>query len=188
MSLLGMVNKFKHKGEIRESKDEIFIGEMIYLLSLQGWPCTGFTRKMLGLEVAATTSDLQHVRFRTLNDPVLYSLAVRLDRKSGTGALSAALMGSKATLYVTAEVKNLLADPDDLINQWATDVKNIFKFPLMGQVKLNHELNSILAEKGAVIDIDQYVLQGEAGRNALNTLLLATVDELREALKGYKKA
>jgi len=36
MSLLGMVNKFKHKGEIRESKDEILIGELIYLFSLQG--------------------------------------------------------------------------------------------------------------------------------------------------------
>ena len=72
MSLLGMVNKFKHKGEIRESKDEILIGEMIYLFSLQGWPCTGFTRKLLGVEVTATTSYMQNVRFRTLNDPVLH--------------------------------------------------------------------------------------------------------------------
>jgi hypothetical protein len=112
---------------------------------------------------------------------------VRLDRKTGSGALSAALVGSKATLYVTGEVKNHLADPDDLVNQWATDIKNILKFPLMGQVKVNHELNSIFAEKGAVIDIDQYVLAGEQGRNNMNALLLGTVNELREALKKYKK-
>ena len=62
MSLLGMVNKFKHKGEIRESKDEILIGEMIYLLSLQGWPCIGFTRKIMGVEVTSTGAGLQNVR------------------------------------------------------------------------------------------------------------------------------
>jgi hypothetical protein len=183
-----MVNRFKHKGEIRESKDEILIGEIIYLFSLQGWPCTGFTRKLLGVEVTATTADLQHVRFRTLNDPVLHSLHVKLDRKTGTGMLSAALVGSKATLYITAEVKNLLADPDDLVNQWATDIKNILKMPLLGQVKVNHELNSIFGQKGAIIDIDQYVLQGEQGRRNLGALLMGTVDELREVLKPYKKA
>jgi hypothetical protein len=97
-------------------------------------------------------------------------------------------VGSKATLYVTGEVKNLLADPDDLVNQWATDIKNILKVPLMGQVKVNHELNSIFAQKGAIIDIDQYVLQGEQGRKNLSALLNGTVNELREVLKRYKKA
>ena len=187
MSLLGIVNKFKHKGEIRESKDEIFVGELIYLFSLQGWPCMGFTRRLLGVEVTATTDDAQNVRFRTASDPVLHSLHVRLDRKTGTGALSSALLGSKATLYVKGEVKNLMADPDDLIRQWSTDIKNILKVPLMGQIKVNHELNSIFAEKGALIELDQFVLQGEQGRNALNALLLATVNELREVLKPYKK-
>jgi hypothetical protein len=80
-----------------------------------------------------------------------------------------------------------MADPDDLIKQWSTDIKNILKVPLMGQVKVNHELNSIFAEKGAVIDIDQYALKGEEGRNALSALLQGTVNELREVLKPYKK-
>jgi hypothetical protein len=57
----------------------------------------------------------------------------------------------------------------------------------MGQVKVNHELNSIFAEKGAVIDIDQFVLAGEPGRNNLSALLTGTVNELREVLKKYKK-
>jgi hypothetical protein len=187
MSLLGIVNKFKHKGEIRESKDEILVGEIVYLFSLQGWACMGFTRRMLGVEITATTDDMQNVRFRTVNDPVLHSVHLRLDRKTGSGALSAALVGSKATLYIKGEVKNLMADPDDLIKQWSTDIKNILKVPLMGQVKVNHELNSIFAEKGAVIDIDQYALKGEEGRNALSALLQGTVNELREVLKPYKK-
>jgi hypothetical protein len=93
MSLLGIVNKFKHKGELRESKDEILLGELVYLCAQQGWACMGFTRRVLGTDVAATTDDMQNVRFRTLNDPVLHSIHLRLDRKTGSGALSAALVG-----------------------------------------------------------------------------------------------
>lgn len=177
MSILGMVSKFKHRGEIRESKDEILIGEIVYLLSLRKWPTMGFT----------SGGDLQQLRFRTVDDPVLHSLHVRLDRKTGTGAVSAALLGSKATLFLKAEVKNLLADPDDLIRQWSTDVKNILKMPLLGQVKVNHELNSIFAEKGSLIEIDDYVLKGQEGRDRLDGLLGSTVDELRDKLKNYKK-
>lgn len=157
MSLLGIVNRFKHKAEIRESKEEILLGEVIYLFSLQGWSCMGFGH--------------QQVRFRTLDDAVLYSLHVRLDRK---------------TVIIKAEVKNLLADPDDLLRQWSTDIRNIVRRPVGGQVKVNHELNSVFAEKGTVIDIDQYVLQGERGRRALNALLVGTTSELREALKPYR--
>lgn len=188
MSLLGIVSKFKHKGEIRESKDEILTGEIVYLMAQRGWPAMGFTRRMLGMEVAGTTDDLQHMRFRTPEDPVLHSIHMRLDRKSGTGAISAALVGSKATLYVKGETRNQLADPDDLVNQWATDFKNILKMPLLGQVKVNHELNSIFAEKGQVIDIDQYVLAGQEGRDRIDALLVATIDELRQVLQPYKKS
>ena len=158
MSLLGIVNRFKHKAEIRESQDEILLGEMIYLFSLQGWPCMGF--------------DQQHVRFRTLNDVVLYSLHVRLDRK---------------TIIIKAEVKSLLADPDDLVQQWSTDIRKILKLPASGQIKVSHELNSNFAEKAVAIDVDQYVLQGERGRGALNTLLVGTTNELREVLKPYRR-
>lgn len=178
MGILSMVNQFKHRGEVRESKDEIMIGEVVYLLSQQGWPTIGFR----------ADGDLQHIRFRAAKDPTLYSLHVRLDRKTGTGAISSALVGSKATLYIKGEVKNLLADPDDLIKQWSTDVKNILKVPLLGQVKLNHELNSVFAEKGVVIDIDTYVLKGEDGRAKLQKLLVDTINELREKLQPYKKA
>ena len=99
MSLLGMVNKFKHKGEIRESKDEIFIGEMIYLLSLQGWPCIGLhpeDHRRRGHRPRATTCrTCASARSTT---PCCTRCTSRLDRKTGTGALSAALAGSKATL------------------------------------------------------------------------------------------
>jgi len=161
MGLLGIVNRFKHKAEIRESQDEILLGETIYLFSLQGWPCMGF--------------DHQHIRFRTLHDAVLHSLQVRLERKAPA-----------VLVVIKAEVKNLLADPDDLIKQWSTDIRKILKLPPLGQIKISHELNSIFAEKASAIDIDQYVLQGERGRRALNALLVGTTHELREVLKPYR--
>ena len=178
MGLLSIVNQFKHKGEIRESKDEILIGEVVYILSHRGWPTIGFR----------ADGDYQFLRFKTPKDPLLHSLIVRLDRKTGTGAVSSALVGSKATLYLKGEVKNMMADPDDLLKQWSTDFKNILKVPIMGQVKLNHELNSVFAEKGTVIEIDHYVLKGEEGRGRLTQLIDTTIEELRGKLAPYKKA
>lgn len=131
--MLSLLQNFAHKAEIRESKDEILIGEIVRAMARQGFPSIQFT----------ASGDLQRVRFRTTGDPVLNSVFITLDRKTGTGALSAALIGSKATLLVTAEIKNRMADPDDLVKMYRTDLANIFKMPVLGGIKLNHELNSV---------------------------------------------
>ena len=57
------------------------------------------------------------IRFKPLNDPVLHSVVITLDRKTGGSALQQAIIGSKATITVQAEVKNYMADPDDLIKK-----------------------------------------------------------------------
>jgi hypothetical protein len=93
----------------------------------------------------------------------------------------------RESIIIKAEVKNLLADPDDLVQQWSTDIRKILKLPTSGQIKVSHELNSNFAEKAVAIDVDQYVLQGERGRGALNTLLVGTTNELREVLKPYRR-
>ena len=91
--MFSMLQNFAHKAEIRESKDEIFIGEMIYLLSLQGWPCIGFTRKIMGVEVTATGADLQNPRQQPpraapvlLDDPDQAVAAVHGEVDPGRGA------------------------------------------------------------------------------------------------------
>lgn len=175
--MLSFLQNFNHKAEIRESKDEILIGEIVRAMARQGYPSIQFT----------ASDDIQRVRFRTVGDPVLHSVFITLDRKSGTGALSAALLGSKATLRVTAEVKNRLADPDDLINMYRTDIANLFKLPVLGGVKLNHELNSVLATTQHVIDIDDYVLKGDPGVQKLVGLLSGVLTTLRDSLAQYKK-
>ncbi|MBW2256741.1 MAG: hypothetical protein JRI25_19385, partial [Deltaproteobacteria bacterium] len=100
--MFGLLAQFSHKAEIRESKDEILVGEIVRAMGRKGFPSIAFR----------ADDDRQTVRFKTIADPVLYSVTVILDRKTGSGALSAAILGSKATLRITAEVRNFLTDPD----------------------------------------------------------------------------
>jgi hypothetical protein len=175
--MLSLLQSFQHGAELRESKDEMLVGELVRAMARQGFPTIQF----------AAGDDRQQVRFRALKDPVLHSVFVTLDRKTGTSALSAAVIGSKATLTLTAEVKNRMADPDDLLHMYRTDLQNLFKMPVLGGIKLNHELNSVLATTTVVIDIDTYVGKGEAGAQKLVALLEKNLDALREKLRPYKK-
>jgi len=175
--MFNFINKFAHKAEIRESKDEILVGEIVRAMSRQGYPSISFV----------AGDDRQRMRFKTPDDPVLYSVYVTLDRKTGTGMVSAALVGSKATLTITAEVKNHLSDPDDLVAMYRTDLANLFKLPVIGGIKLNHELNSVYASLTKIIEIDDYVFKGEAGIQGMTALLGQTMEELKEKLTPYKK-
>ena len=176
--MLSFLSQFKHAQEMRESKDEILIGEVVRAMSRLQMPATGFF---------AGTGE-QTVRFKPLSDPLLHSVTITLDRKTGGSALQQAIVGSKATVTVQAEVKNYLADPDDLVHMYRTDIANIFKIPMLGDVRLNHQLNSILATKKVLIDIDQYILKGEESAQHTAQLLNGLIGELRQKLAPYKKA
>ena len=110
--MFGIFNKFAHKSEMRESKDEMLIGEIVRAMARQGYPSIAFQ----------ATDDRQMVRFYAHKDPLLDSIYITLDRKTGTGMVSAALLGSKATLKVTAEIKNKVTDP----RRFAQNVQNRF--------------------------------------------------------------
>lgn len=176
--MFGLLAQFNHKAEIRESKDEILIGEIVRAMARQGHPAIRFQAH----------DDRQLVTFKTITDPVLHTVTVVLDRKSGTGALSAALIGSKATLAIIAQTKNYIADPDDLLEMYKTDLANMFKMPVMGGIKLNHELNSVFARTTTVIEIDDYVFKGEPGVQKMVGLLGGTIAKLKEKLEPYKKS
>ena len=102
--MLGFLQNFAHKSEMRESKDEMLLGEIVRAMARQGHPAVAFR----------AGNDRQTVRFKCVSDPLLHSVFVILDRRTGSGALSAAILGSKATLRITAEVKNRIADPDEI--------------------------------------------------------------------------
>jgi hypothetical protein len=176
--MLSFLNQFKHSQEMRESKDEILVGEIVRAMARMGCPAIGFK----------ADTGFQSIRFKPVRDQLLNSVIVVVDRKTGGGALSQAVLGSKAVITMQAEIKNYLADPDDLIHMYRTDLQNIFKIPMMGDVRLDHQLNSILATKKLVIDIDRYILKGEESVGNLTHLLQSTLSELREKLAPYKKA
>jgi len=176
--MFSFLQQFTHKAELRESKDEILIGELVRAMARQGHPAVSFKAH----------GGAQQVRFKTVRDPVLHSVFIRLDRKTGTGAVSGALFGSKATLVITAEVKNRLSDPDDLVKMYKTDLANLLKMPALGGIKLNHQLNSVFATTRKLIEIDHYVGKGDAGVAKFSKMLDTTVGQLREKLVPYKKA
>ena len=175
--MFGMFAKFAHKAELRESKDEILVGEIVRAMARQGHPTIRFQ----------ANDDRQLVQFKTLTDPVLHAVTVMLDRKSGTGALSAALIGSKATLTLVGETRNYIADPDDLVAMYKTDLANMFKMPVMGGIKLNHELNSVFARTTMVIEIDDYVFKGDKGVQKMVDLLAKTIAKLTAKLQPFKR-
>ena len=128
------------------------VGEIVRAMARKGWPAVSFR----------ANNDFQRVEFKAITDPVLSSVYITLDRKTGSGAMSAALVGSKATIGVTCEVRNFLADPDDLVAMYRTDLANLFKMS-WGDVKINHEYNAIMGTTAHVIDI---VCDSEAGLEA----------------------
>jgi hypothetical protein len=176
--MFGILQSFNNQAELRESKDEILIGEIVRAMARRGHPAISFR----------ANDDWQRVRFKTPNDPMLFSIFVTLDRKTGTGMVSQALLGSKATLRITCEVKNRLSDPDDLIAMYKTDLANLFKMPVIGGIKLNHQMNSVFATTQKLIEIDKYVMKGDAGVTALTGLLDEIEAQLKEKLAPYKKA
>jgi hypothetical protein len=172
-----LLNQFNHKAEIRESQDEMLVGEIVRAMARQGHPAVAFRAH----------NDRQMMRFKTISDPVLHSVWITLDRKTGTGAISQALIGSKATISLTAEIKNRMTDPDDILSMYKTDLANMFKMPMMGGIKLNHELNSVYGTMTKIIEIQDYVMKGEEGVTALVHLLDGCIDQLRDKLAPFKK-
>ncbi|MEL6181186.1 MAG: hypothetical protein AAFS10_19675 [Myxococcota bacterium] len=177
MGLLSFFADRERKGELRESKDEMMVGEIVRAMSRKGWPTVSFR----------ATDDFQRIKFRARGDAVLSSIYITLDRKTGSGAISAALLGSQATLYVTCEVKNYLADPDDLIHMYRTDLANLFKISWK-EVRINHEYNAILGTSKHVINIDNYIGKGDQGVQQLMQFLDGQIQTIRQKIQPYKRA
>ena len=127
----------------------------------------------------------QAVQFATPADPVLHTVTVVLDRKTGGGAIQEKIIGSRATVRMVAEVKNFIADPDDLLAMWRTDAKNILRMPMMGQVRLDHRLNSVTATKQVLVELTE--MDGPEDTQRVEQLLWGLYNELRDALGQYKR-
>lgn len=169
------VTKFSQKAEIRESKDEILLGEIVRAMSRQGRPAIAFVAE----------ADRRRLRFLAVGDPLLHSICVVLERKTGKSLVSSSLLGTKASLTFTVEVKNRLARPEDLVSLYRNEIAELVKVPVTGGVKLGYEPDGIYASQTKHVDMEDYVLKGEEGARALMELIDSTVAVLRERLVPF---
>lgn len=177
MGVFDAVNKFNAKSTIRESKDEMLLGELVRSLSRRGFVADRFV----------ANEGEQLVRFRAPADDSLTYLWLGLDQWAGTGRVTAKIAGARASLRLNAELKLELTDPDDFVEVWRTGAANVLKVPAFGQVKLQHRVTTVSARATSQINIDDYVLHGEAGTEAMLGFLDERVAELREALRPYER-
>lgn len=149
------------------AKDEMVFGEIVRIFQRKGHPCIGFQ----------ANDGYQSGRF-LINGDVLFAIKVVLDKKvAGAGLLT-----------ITAEVRNKMADPDDMIAMFKTDLSNIAKVPLLGQIKINHEYNTIYATSTSVKKISSYLeSKGVVNSSLLESDLMNIVNKLEDALRKFKK-
>lgn len=176
MGLFNAMTNYAHKSELRESKDEIVCGQIVRALSYQGWR---------PYRIVAD-SDKQTLGFKLPGDDVLTAVYIMVDRKSGSGAVSAT-MGSRTVIGFTAEMRNKVTDPDDLATMWRTDFANLFKMPVAGEVRINHQLNTINARTYHLVNLDDYVSGSSVNTEPLVGWIVQQVNDLRERLRPLKK-
>lgn len=176
MGLFNAMTGYAHKSELRESKDEIICGALVAGLSARGWRCF----RVVG------DSGRQVVGFRVPGDPVVSAAYITVDRKTGSGALTSGL-GSKTVIGFLVEMRHKVSDPDDLAIMWQTDVANLFKMPVAGEVRVNHQLSSVTARTYAMVDLDQYVQGSQVNAGPLVEWAVAQVKMLRDRLEPLAK-
>lgn len=176
MGLFNAMTNYAHKSELRESKDEIVCGQLIAAMSHHGWR---------PFRIMAD-SDKQTMGFKIPGDDVLSAVYLMVDRKSGSGSVSAT-MGSRTVIGFTAEMRNKVSDPDDLAIMWKTDFANLLKMPVAGEVRINHQLNTVNARTYYLVNLDDYVKGSTVDTSSLVPWVVQQVNALKEQLRPLKK-
>lgn len=166
MGLLDVLSNLTQSVAEMTSKDEMVFGEIVRIFDKKGYPCIGFEAK----------SGYQSGRF-LLNGEVLFAVSVVLDKK----------IAGRGIMKLTGEVRNKLADPDDMIEMFKTDLMNITKFGFGGQIKINHEYNTIYAHTTLLENISSYVDNRVVDSSRLEAHIDEYIAKLEDALKKYKK-
>lgn len=150
-----------------QAKDEMVFGEIVRIFDKKGYPCIEFK----------VDSGCQSGRF-LLQGEVLFAVTVTLDKK----------IGGAGFLTLMAEVRNKLADPDDMIKMFKTDFMNFGKLGFGGQIKINHEYNTIYAHTKLLKNIGSYLSgKGVVDAARLEADIWEYVDKLEDTLRKFKK-
>ena len=100
-------------------------------------------------------------------------------------ALSALLVYPTADIQQVASVIGNVLDADKLIPaRIRADLANLFKVPVNGEVRVNHQLNKVIARTNHLIDLDNYVQGTSVDASQLVPWLLQQVDNLAAHFEG----
>jgi hypothetical protein len=89
---------------------------------------------------------------------------------------------------MTAEVKKFVADPDDALAMYKTAFANIGKIPLLGGIKVRHQMNSIFAIKMEHFKIGDVIENQLEERKNIGHQIESMIKDLCGQLKEFKKS
>jgi len=170
-----VTRSFEPRGSIRESRDEVLFGELIRSMSRLDFVAVDFR----------ATSGARLVRFKAPSADPLAFVWIGLDLWAGSGAVTAKIEGSRASVRLDAELDLDLVEPEMLLEVWRTGAAEVMNSPSFGRVKLQHRVSTVLARATSQLNTDDYILRGANGSSALTDLLAERIGELRTALEPF---
>ncbi|AAB99284.1 TPA: hypothetical protein HA335_05990 [Methanocaldococcus jannaschii] len=176
MGIFDLAKKITHSREYTKSIDEIFVGELINFMYKNGAVLT---------EINSPTESSHSLTFKFVNHPVLHILRITVDRK--IEGMASKILGSQSVLTFEAVIKNDLVEPNDVLVMYQTDFKNMFKIPIFGKVKINHDLNYIIATTTYIEDLGKYIKSDRIEKEALREELEKILNTLVKHLEPLKK-
>lgn len=164
-----LIRQFQPRSELRESRNEIVVGEVIRAMARLGYPSVMFR----------IHDDRQQLRFRAVGRTDLSTVTVTVERPAGSGALTEAMFGNQLRLDVVAELRQRTTDPASLL---AAATRRPGPPPAGADVRVERELSSLLAHTTRTVDVDAMVGTGPRPDAPLTDLMRETIDTLAHAL------
>lgn len=178
MGIFKAIGDIAHCKALSESKDEIVFGEVINYFVKNG-------HALIHLSNGTNISPGYTARFK-MNDNVLHSIEYKVNRK--VSGIQSKIVGSQSVITVMATVKNDIVEPEEVLRMYKTDFSNIGKIPLLGSIKVDHDLNYVVATAQSIKNLNKYVKKTDINRDELYGDINEIITQLHEKLEPFKKA
>ncbi|MDO9517455.1 MAG: hypothetical protein Q7J10_05320 [Methanosarcinaceae archaeon] len=178
MGLFKAIGDVAHTKALTQSQDEIVLGEVIHFFVRNG-------HSLIHIANGTEASPGYTVRFK-MNDNVLYTIEYKINRK--VSGMKSKIVGSQSVITIVATVKNYVVEPQEVIKMYKTDFTNIGKIPLLGSIKVDHDLNYVVATAQSIKNLNKYVNKITINQDELHNDINNMIAQLHEKLEPFKKA
>ncbi len=177
MGIFDFAANRSHKIELRDSIDEIFIGELIHYM---------YKNNAVLVELQSIDENNHELSFKFKDNPVLYLLNINISRK--VGGVASKIVGSQSTISFEAVIRNEVVEPEDIVKMYKSDFKNIAKTSLFGNIVIDHDLNYIYAKTQHIKNLNKYVNNGKVNKEEIYNDIDEVINKLIEHLAPLKKS